>query len=272
MAANLVPIGRFSKISHLSVKALRHYDALGLLKPAYTDPDSGYRYYKLAQALDAEVIPQLRAIDMPLEEIRVLLRAGSPSTRIQLLEQHQQRVLTEIAEKQRILAYLDRLLREPSGQLIPYKIQVKRLPAQDYLGIRIVMSWTSVESTLPDLLSEIDTCLRAVGDQAVGSPFLICHEPEFPENEGNAEIAIPVRRALPGRDRVQPGVLDAGIAASTLHMGSHLEIAPAYHALAAWIQAHGHETTGPPRELYLVGPRDTADSTGHRTEVVWPIR
>ncbi|MEX1271244.1 MAG: MerR family DNA-binding transcriptional regulator, partial [Acidimicrobiia bacterium] len=51
---DLVPIGRFSRMSRLSIKALRLYDEQGLLRPARVDPSSGYRYYRLAQAKRAE--------------------------------------------------------------------------------------------------------------------------------------------------------------------------------------------------------------------------
>ena len=70
---DLLPIGRFSKATRLSVKALRHYDELGLLRPAFVDPSSGYRYYRPAQANQAEAIRILRSLEMPLEEIAALL-------------------------------------------------------------------------------------------------------------------------------------------------------------------------------------------------------
>ena len=73
---DLLPIGRFSKATRLSVKALRHYDELGLLRPAFVDPSSGYRYYRPAQANQAEAIRILRSLEMPLEEIAELLAAG----------------------------------------------------------------------------------------------------------------------------------------------------------------------------------------------------
>jgi MerR HTH family regulatory protein len=69
---DLLPIGRFAKATRLSVKALRHYDELGLLRPAFVDPSSGYRYYRPAQANQAEAIRVLRSVDMPLEEIAAL--------------------------------------------------------------------------------------------------------------------------------------------------------------------------------------------------------
>ena len=41
----LFPIGEVSKLFHISVSSLRHYETIGLLTPAYISPDSGYRYY-----------------------------------------------------------------------------------------------------------------------------------------------------------------------------------------------------------------------------------
>ena len=55
-ARGLMPIGRFARSCRLSVKALRHYDELGLLEPALVDPQSGYRYYERAQARQAVMI------------------------------------------------------------------------------------------------------------------------------------------------------------------------------------------------------------------------
>ena len=71
----LLSIGRFARVSGLTVKALRHYDDIGLLRPAHVDDSTGYRYYTLAQARDAEAIRRLRRLDVPLEDV-----AGSSST------------------------------------------------------------------------------------------------------------------------------------------------------------------------------------------------
>src|SRR5262249_52106867 len=70
---DLLTIGRFSQLSGLTAKALRHYDELGLLAPAYVDPSTGYRWYALAQAREAEAIRRLRALELPLEEIAAVL-------------------------------------------------------------------------------------------------------------------------------------------------------------------------------------------------------
>ena len=47
---------------------------------------------------------------------------------------------------------------------------------------------------------------------------------------------------------------------------------PAYQALGEWVQEHGHETAGPPREAYIVGPDQVQEPGALRTEIVWPVR
>lgn len=61
----MLTIGRFADASGLTVKALRHYDAIGLLAPAHVDPDTGYRYYDTAQVEEAVAIRRLRALRAP---------------------------------------------------------------------------------------------------------------------------------------------------------------------------------------------------------------
>src|SRR5512133_3668860 len=101
---NLVPIGRFSAICRLSQKALRLYDEMGLLRPAWVDPDSGYRYYAVAQALEAERIRLLRSLEVPLEELAELLR--DPTARARILDRHRRRLEERVGELQALLVSL----------------------------------------------------------------------------------------------------------------------------------------------------------------------
>ena len=69
----LMSIGEFARLSHLSPKALRLYDELGLLPPAQVDPDSGYRWYAASQLDNARLVASLRQIGVPLAEIKLIL-------------------------------------------------------------------------------------------------------------------------------------------------------------------------------------------------------
>ncbi len=66
----LLTIGVFARRSRLSMKALRLYDRLGLLRPADVDPESGYRRYRESQLVTARLVVMLRRLDMPLHRSR----------------------------------------------------------------------------------------------------------------------------------------------------------------------------------------------------------
>src|SRR5947199_8397522 len=72
----LLTIGDFSRMSYLSVKALRHYHETGLLEPARVDPDSGYRLYDATQVRTAQVIRRFRELGMPIEQVKEVLNAA----------------------------------------------------------------------------------------------------------------------------------------------------------------------------------------------------
>ncbi|MGW4754639.1 MerR family transcriptional regulator [Streptomyces chartreusis] len=70
MREDMLTIGAFAKAGRLSPKALRLYDELDLLKPGRVDPDTGYRYYAVAQLEQARLVAWLRRLGMPLARIR----------------------------------------------------------------------------------------------------------------------------------------------------------------------------------------------------------
>jgi DNA-binding transcriptional MerR regulator len=112
----LLSIGRFARLAGLSIGALRHYDEIDLLRPAYVDTDTGYRSYSGDQIPLARAIQRLRALDLSLEDIRDVLNDDGVST----LEQHAKRVEARIWRLQRIQHRLkhyierkDALMAEP---------------------------------------------------------------------------------------------------------------------------------------------------------------
>lgn len=266
---NLVPIGRFSQLTRLTVKALRHYDELGLLRPAAVDADSGYRYYSLAQCTDAERIRTLRQLQVPLEEVRDILSERDPARRIRLLDRHRSRLEGQIAGQQRALAALTQLLSE-EGKPMEYDVRTRRVVTQPIASIRTRTSVGALPGVMGQAWGEIFGYLGELGVRPAGAPFTIYHDPEFKEEDIDVEIGVPVEEMIPARGRIAPSELPAGTVAYTLHLGGYDRIGAAYRALAAWIQAHGHEFAGAPREVYLTDPAQTREADC-RTEIDWPI-
>ena len=93
-------IGRFARLTGLSPKALRNYDASGLLRPADVDPATGYRRYDRAQIETGRLIRRLRDLDVPLGEVRAIL--DDPSQLPKRLEARAAEVEAEVFRRQRI--------------------------------------------------------------------------------------------------------------------------------------------------------------------------
>jgi DNA-binding transcriptional MerR regulator len=265
---NLLPIGRFSRVARLSVKMLRHYDGLGLLKPALVDDSSGYRYYSLAQIAEAERIRLLRELELPLEEIRSLLLEPNEDRARQVLAQHRNRLQSQISQHQRSLDILALLESQPSIE--PYRVMQKSLEAQPVLRLRLRATFATFAQVIGPGYERLYAHLGRAGERPTGSAYSSMGE-DFDE-EFDLEIGVPTERLLQGRDDLEAGVLPGGMAVSTLHAGGFERITGAYQALIVWIQEHGHETSGDPLEHYLVGPGQTSDPKSYRTEIVWPIK
>jgi DNA-binding transcriptional MerR regulator len=73
----LLGIGAFARRSRLSLKALRLYDRVGLLRPAHVGPDNGYRRYREGQLATARLIAALRRLDMPLAQVAEIVAASA---------------------------------------------------------------------------------------------------------------------------------------------------------------------------------------------------
>ena len=132
-ARDLLPIGTFASRCRLSVKALRHYDELGLLRPARVDVATGYRYYHRRQAPAAIAIALLRSLDVPLPAIRDLLASGDADAMTRVLDRERERRAREIARGETALRAIERLIR--AGTVFPYDITVRDEPEQVVLVV-----------------------------------------------------------------------------------------------------------------------------------------
>lgn len=232
---HLLPIGEFATASRLSQKALRLYGENGVLPPAWVDPDTGYRYYRLDQLHTAALVALLRRGGMPLAEIRSFLRDPS----VERLEAYEREVADEFAERRRVLRYIKRILKEEPM----YDVLTKQVGEQAYVSrMKHVL--------VPELESFIVYTFRELGRDAAGAPgFVLYHGPVNAEEDGPVEVCVP---ALEGDKR-----LPAGEIAFTEISGEQCQfpqILGAYEAVYRWAKENGREASGPAREIYLRGP------------------
>ena len=134
--ATMLTIGDFSRMTHLSVKALRHYHDLGVLEPAAVDPFTGYRSYDTSQVGSAQVIRRLRDLGMPLDSIAAVLAAPDLEARNREIASHLARMERQLEQTQASVAALRALL---TGPAIRPEIKLRAIPAVTALAVRQVV-------------------------------------------------------------------------------------------------------------------------------------
>ncbi|HTC85952.1 MAG TPA: helix-turn-helix domain-containing protein [Candidatus Acidoferrum sp.] len=146
---DFLPIGRFARLTGLSVGALRHYDELGVLRPASVDRETSYRRYRRDQVAAGRTVARLRDLEMSLDEIREVLATDDDTERRLLLEEHRRRVEARTFRLQYVLHVTGQLSRgkEPivtdtlsTDSLVLDDAGRRRLAADLYNG-----TWTYLE-------------------------------------------------------------------------------------------------------------------------------
>lgn len=264
-------IGDFSRATHMTVKTLRHYHQIGLLEPAGVDPHTGYRRYAANQIPTAQVIRRFRDLGMPLEEIQQVLSAPDLRTRNERITAHLGRLEEELGRTQSAVASLRDLLTPPPPGDVPASIELRSMPAVPAAAITATISAEESVAWLQGALGELQATLTAQAASPAGPPGGIYADEIFTRHRGPVTIFIPCPGAVRPMGRVAPTQIPAVELAVIDHHGSPADVDRAYGTLATYVARHALAVDGPIREYYLVGQRDTPDTSRWHTEIGWPI-
>lgn len=258
-------IGDFAKHGRVSIRMLRHYDAIGLLHPARTDPVSGYRFYEAAQLARLNRIIALKDLGFTLRQVKAILDEEVATEELRGMLRLRRAELEEAVAAARVrLARVEARLRsiESEGRMPTDDVVVKSIPpvrVAELTGIADSYEPEDIGPVIQPLYDELCRRLERAGVTPTG-PGIAYYE-DAPGKEGavlvHAGLTVAVEPAegqdfaivdLPGIDR----------AATIVHRGSMDEILPTAQTLARWIDTSGHRSAGYARELYLECPEDTA--------------
>jgi DNA-binding transcriptional MerR regulator len=255
--AGLLTIGEFARRSRLSIRALRLYDRMGLLRPAEVVVETGYRRYAGHQLYAARLIALLRRLDMPLSQIAEIVHASAPGAAERLAE-----YWTDVERRlaaQRELA--DRLVRSLAGETpapAGWRVAEREVPEQTVLTEQRYVTSSELR-WIRDAAARLTAVAQRHGG-AVGPRFVVFHGEVTEDGDGPVEVCVPVA----------PGVLDAAVRREPAHreaytpvVKGHFEppqILSVYDAVHRWIRARGLRETGSPREVYgYAADPDAAD-------------
>ncbi|MEU6023805.1 MerR family transcriptional regulator [Micromonospora sp. NPDC047134] len=248
-------IGDFANLGRVSVRMLRHYDSIGLLRPATVDPRSGYRYYTAAQLGRLNRVIALKELGLTLGQVRAILDEAVDSTELRgMLRLRRAQLEAQMAADVARLAGVEARLRmiETEGRMSSQDVVIKEISPIRVAALSAVAGsydGADIAPALTPLYPELFRRLEAAGIRPAG-PALAWYDPA---DDGEAVIVhagvgIDVDAADPEVTVVE---LPAITAATTVHHGSMLTADQSIQVLARWIEENGWRADGFARELYL---------------------
>ncbi len=244
-------IGEFSKITCLSVKALRLYHEKNVLVPSYVDPDTSYRYYSKSDAGTARTIVLLRSMRFSLSEIQnILQRCNDEADLVEVLRQRQTEIQKEVGRLQKISASITTILkrekRVPDMKSIEVGVVAEKLLEPLWV---ISLRWTGAYKDSGKAFGKL---YRKAGRYSTGCAMSLYHDAEYRE-QADIESCVPLKREIDGGNfkvKCLPGIR----CLSTVHQGPYDQLGKSYEALFDFAKEHGLTPALPFRERYIKGP------------------
>ena len=263
-----VSIGDFSVMTRLSRKALRHYHDLGLLEPAYVDPQSGYRFYDTNQVDRAHIIQRFRYLGMSIPDVKALLTTDDVGERNDIITSHLRRMEEQLQQTQDTVRELGELLSPAPRQTT---VELRFEPQTAVWAITSTVDIHDVGRWFLTASDQLSDALRESGTHPSGPVGGLYERELFTESRGEATVFIPTDNPIAPPGPVRTCVVAAAEVAILTHQGtSHTDIDRSYGQLGTYVTEHLISDQGPIREHYL-GPEPGHFASFDRTEICWPI-
>lgn len=265
----MLSTGQMSKLCGVSVKTIRHYDKIGLLKPERTDAFTGYRYYGESQIGTMLLISRLKRYGFSLADIQKLLDIEDNRQLHKLLSRQRFRLERQMEHLAFTIREMGLHLREleRTGDLMSYQnqyeIQLKEAPEQVLLSKRAKMSVEEFGRWYGELYEKIAREKLTVN----GIVMAIYHDQEFDPAYSDIEVAVGIEE----RDKAEY-IMPAHLCATTVHKGAYSALPDAYGAVFSWMNANGWQMDGMPYEIYWKSHMDKLPPEEWETEIFFPVK
>lgn len=246
-------ISQFAKLGQVSVKTLRYYDEIGLLKPAYTDKETSYRYYQAHQLCILNRIFAFKELGFTLEQIRHLLNKEISIEQMKgmfrlKLAEIQAQIEQEQARLQRIQERWERMEKEGGLNKTKHEVVLKQVDQQPILSLR---KQTSIER-IPSLFEQLN---QQVGMKRYSSlsKIVLWHDCQPGEEKMDLEVGYLLHSDQVEANQSVRYLSEVPMMATLLHRCHPGKTCSASSELGVWIESQGYrmKEQEPRREIFL---------------------
>lgn len=247
-------------------KTLRHYDDIGILRPAHV-ADNGYRYYTADQLRTMRLILRLKTYGLSLPEIAAHLANPDSEALSQKLIEKQRLVERELQNSQRVLRQMEQDIEklQRSMDIMEQNVTVTTIERepQTIFGIRKHISVQDFQELFGELYAEISK----KGIAPLGGPMAFYHDEDFNAEHTDIEVAVPVAEGTAGSRELAGGLHACSTLAGPYDSDAFTAI---YAGIMQWVEANGYHLCGSPFDVYVKGGPEV-DPQDYITEICFPI-
>lgn len=262
----LFKIGAFAQMNRVTVKALRFYEEEGLLKPAYIDDMTGYRYYKLGQMADVHRISALKEAGFTLQDIKLI---NDGNDKMAVIAKRKAEILNKIAELTRMLAVID-------GDLLSFETLNAPVLVKKIDKVLVAKTTTRIKSydDLFDVMPQMGYEMERLGLECAVPDY--CYTEYLEAGYSEENILVSCCQAITKKGGESKNVFYEEtpeiLAACIYHKGGYDKLPNTYASVINYINNHGYEIDGNIREVYIDGIWNKDNETDWLTEIQIPVR
>jgi DNA-binding transcriptional MerR regulator len=258
-------ISEFARLGQVSVRMLRHYDAIGLLVPDRIEPGSAYRVYSPDQLRVLNRIVALKELGFELSDVGSLLRSDLDIAELRgmLLLRRTELEGQARAVTTRLAAVGARLQMIETENSVPQDYVLKTVPALRIAALTATVDPASISEYIEPMFIRVGDALSSVRG-ALDTPIAT-----YAETEDGMAIVVGYAYSGPVPDSLESVDLPAGQAVCGVHLGPMSSIQASWQALHRWVIDNGYGFAGPAREYYVRA--QSTDQSDWVTELQQPV-
>lgn len=264
-------IGEISKLFGLSIRLLRYYDEIDLLKPAYTDPKTGYRYYSTHQFEQLNTILYLRELKVPLLQIKLFFNQRTPGNMMQILQTQQQ----EIAIQRKHLQLIEEKIQRRMELLANATDTVYNQLSEKIFSDRLVVSLKKEIPITNDLeypIRELEQLHQLNAVVFLGKVGVSIPRQQLLQDAPTSFSKIFVLLEKEDHCASEPEIIPGGRYLTLRYQGTHKDSAPYYNQMLHYINQQGYTITGDSIEITLLDYGLATDPSEFTTELQIPYK
>ncbi|MGS5515739.1 MerR family transcriptional regulator [Clostridioides difficile] len=268
-------IGEVSKLTQISIRMLRYYDELGILKPAEIDKYTGYRLYSVEQISTLQKIVLLRDSKFSVAEISNILHNWDDEFVIQELNRKKNEIQKEIQQEKQRINKIDKFIEglKCDKDEIRHNVVFKKIPSYKIISLREIIPDYFYEGILWKKLSDFINEEHIEVSRQSNNNIAFYHDEELTGNGVDVEVGMVVKKFGKNKSKfTYRETEEVDIMACTMVYGPYENIAGAYESFCYWLDKNSdYKMSGVNRQLGHKGEHNESNPENYLTEVQIPL-